>query len=265
MTPSKSSQWGLFCSRLFSQCQLLLSKWVFHTINSKWVLVLKQWPASKHESNLSPSPRVVPQRFQSFSGPRLTPQRLCRPCCCNANGLHGRTQTSGHVSTTAVGWRVWLSPLSGKVSTTLPGSGNQFLFSSIGSFVNTIRNWAPWWAVALGASGANHLSPRQFQNCSRMHLLKIPVCFGPQSYVTTRFSRWFSAWQQAEMCIFLHACHVDSLCSSGPFSSCFFAWQRANMRIFYHACHADWRVLWDGFWVCWGGGGGFGVGGVGGA
>ena len=146
MTPSKSSQWGLFCSRLFSQCQLLLSKWVLHTINSKWVLVLKQWPASKHESNLSPSPRVVPQRFQSFSGPRLTPQRLCRPCCCNANGLHGRTQTSGHVSTTAVGWRVWLSPLSGKVSTTLPGSGNQFLFSSIGSFVNTIRNWAPWWA-----------------------------------------------------------------------------------------------------------------------
>ena len=78
-------------------------------------------------------------------GPRLTPQRLCRPCSCNANGLHGRTQTSGHVSTTAVGWKVWLSHLNGKVSTILPDSGNQFLFSSKANLVNAIRNWAPWW------------------------------------------------------------------------------------------------------------------------
>ena len=37
----------------------------------------------------------------------------------------------------------------------------------------------------------------------------LSVCFGPQSYVTTRFMLCFSAWQCAFMCIFLHACHAD--------------------------------------------------------
>ena len=41
--------------------------------------------------------------------------------------------------------KVWLSHLNGKVSTILPDSGNQFLFSSKANLVNAIRNWAPWW------------------------------------------------------------------------------------------------------------------------
>ena len=45
--------------------------------------------------------------------------------------------------------------------------------------------------MALGASGANHLSPRQFQNCSRVHLLKIPVCFGN----FTQFEKKCEIWK----------------------------------------------------------------------
>ena len=69
------------------------------------------------------------------------------------------------------------------------------------------KTWANTKKQQLPRSGA--IVPGCFFWCLSKFPPLLLCLFWPQSYVMTRFRRWFSAWQRAEVSIFLHACHAD--------------------------------------------------------
>ena len=81
----------------------------------------------------------LPIQWYCLISLRLTPHSHCSTSSSAASGLHGLMPTSGHVSTTALGWSGYMFQWGGKLFTAWPGTKSQFMCS----FINAANNMKP--------------------------------------------------------------------------------------------------------------------------